>query len=202
MGQNPTLFTSLPSDVLFWIFSECSVLDILSLSSVRRWPRWYPSFGGSDFIVFQTCKQLQQMADEYQVWSDQARHLEVPIPPGATLSKAELKDWAISRTRVDVCWTKPRPGELSLHLFEADTKFVDAHFIPGGEFIVILYMNGDIGLNKIERSASTGDLRVREVARYEDMTADDSPGSWSGLLTETYYGCPVLIWTGTVHWEE
>jgi len=36
MGQNPTLFTGLPSDVLFWIFSECSVLDILSLSSVRR----------------------------------------------------------------------------------------------------------------------------------------------------------------------
>ena len=152
--------------------------------------------------MFQTCKHLQQTTDEYQVWLDQARYLEILIPPGATPSKAELKDRVISRARVNVCWTKPRPGELSLHLFETHAKFVDAHFIPGGEFVVILYRNGDIGLNKIEKSAVTGDLKVREVARYKDTTADDYPGSWSRLLTETSYGCPVLIWVGTFRWEE
>ena len=152
-------------------------------------------------ITFQTCKQLRQATDEYQVWLDQARRLEIPIPSGTSPSKAELKNWVISRTRVDVCWTKPRPGELSLHLFETDAKFVDAHFIPGGEFVVILYSDGAVGLNKIERSAVTGDLKVREVARYEDTTANDYPGSCK-LLTETSYGCPVLIWVGIFHWEE
>jgi hypothetical protein len=160
-----------------------------------------PSFGGSDFIVFQTCKQLKQTTDEYQVWLDQARCLEIPIPPGATPSKAELKDWVISRTRVDICWTKSRPGELSLHQVETGAEFEDAHLIPGGEFLVILYSSGDIGLNKIEKSAVTGDLEVHEIVRHENTTADDFP-SCSRLLTETSYGCPVLVWVGTLHWEE
>lgn len=93
---------------------------------------------------------------------------------------------------MEVCWTKPRPGDLSLHLFETDTEFVDAHLIPGGEFAVLLYMTGDIGLNKIERSAVTGELKLREVFRYK-ANRDDYPGLWSRLLTETSYGCPVLV---------
>ena len=94
---------------------------------------------------------------------------------------------------MDVCWTKPRTGKLWLHLFETDTKFLDAHFIPNGEFVVMLCRNGDIGLNKIERSTVADDLRVREVSGYQDTTTDDYPGSWSGFLTEKSYGCPVLI---------
>lgn len=144
---------------------------------------------------------MQQTTDEYQVWLDQARLLETSIPLGATPSKEELKDQVISRTRVDVCWTKSRPGELSPHLIEADTGIVGAQFIPGGEFVVILYRNGSISLRKIERSAVAGNLKVQEVARYENAAARDNPGgSWSKLLTETSYGCPVLIWVGRLHW--
>ena len=69
---------------------------------------------------------------------------------------------------------------------------MDALFIPGGEFIVLLYHDGDIGLIKIERSAVTGELEVQEVARYNE-TDDIILGSWSSLLTETSYGCPVLV---------
>jgi len=36
MNQNTELFVNLPPDILLQIFSECDVLDILSLSSVRR----------------------------------------------------------------------------------------------------------------------------------------------------------------------
>ena len=44
---------------------------------------------------------------------------------------------------------------------------MDAHFIPGGEFVVLLYRNGDIDLIKIERTA-TGELKAREVARHKE----------------------------------
>jgi len=142
------------------------------------------------------------MTDEHQVWLHQARRLQVPIPPGTTPSKAELKYLVISRTRVDVCWIKRRPGDLVLHSFETNTYFVDAHLIPGGEFVVLLYRNGDIGLNKIERSEVTGELKPREVVRYEETNEDDCPHFWSRLLTETSYGCPVLVWVGAFYWEE
>jgi len=133
------------------------------------------------------------MTDEHQVWLHQARHLQIPTPPGATPSKAELKDWVISRTRVDVLWIKRPPADLTLCSFETDTYFVDAHLIPGGEFVVLLYINGDIGLNRVERSVVTGELTVREVTRYEEPNEDDHPDYWSSLLTETSYGCPALV---------
>ena len=196
MDQKPRLFVDLLSDVLLQIFSECSVLDILNLSSVREQSQSHSLSRVTDLMVLQTCKQLQQLTDEYQVWLGQARCLQIPIPLGTIPSKAELKDWVISRTRVDACWTKSRPGDLSLHLFETDNYFVDAHFIPGGEFVVLLYNGGDVGLSKIERSAVTGELKVREVARYKETGMDVSPDRWSRLLTETSYGCPVLIWLG------
>ena len=82
------------------------------------------------------------MTNEHQVWLDQARHLQIPIAPGATPTKAELKDLVVSRTRVDFCWTKSRPGELTLHSFETQKEFVDAHLLPGGEFVVFLYPTG------------------------------------------------------------
>ena len=142
------------------------------------------------------------MADEHQVWLQQARHLEIPIPPGPTPSMAKLRDWVISRTRVDVCWIKRRPGDLVLHSFETETEFVDAHLIPGGEFVAILYRNGDVGLDRIERSEIMGGLNLREVARYNEPNVQDYPHCWSRLLTGTSHGCPVLVWAGIINWEE
>ena len=97
---------------------------------------------------------------------------------------------------MDVCWTKRRPGNLAAYSFEADTNFVDAHLIPGGEFVVVLYEFGNIGLSRIEKPEVTGELVLREVARYEGTDRDDFPWNWSRLLTETSYGCPVLVCVG------
>ena len=88
-----------------------------------------------------------------------------------------------------------------VHSYGTDDNFVDAHFIPGGEFVVFLYGVGDIGLNRIEKSEATGELVLREVARYEELD-ENYPGAWSGLLTETSYGCPVLIWVDNSTWNE
>ena len=103
---------------------------------------------------------------------------------------------------MEFCWIKYRPGDLVLHSFETDTDFVNAYLIPGGEFVAFLYRDGDAGLNRIEKSEVTGELNLREVARYEDLNEGDYPGSWSTLLTETSYGCPMLIWLGAIDWEE
>ena len=144
-------------------------------------------------IASQTCKQLQRAADEHQVWLHQARRLEIPVPPGMTPPKAELKDWVISRTRVDVCWIKRRPGDLVLYSFETDTEFVDSYLIPGGEFVAFLYKDGDVGLNRIEKSGATGELNLREVARCKEPNAQNYPYHWSRLITETPYGCPMIL---------
>ena len=133
------------------------------------------------------------MTDEHQVWLDQARRLQIPIPPGTAPRKPKLKSWVISRTRADVCWIKPHPGNLVLYSFRIQ-DFADAYLIPGGEFVVILYRNGDIGLDWIRRSGVTGGLELQEVARYEEPDTNCEPCYWSRLLTETSYGCPVFIW--------
>jgi hypothetical protein len=136
------------------------------------------------------------VADEHQVWLHQARRLQIPIPPGTTPSKAELKDWVISRTRVDVCWVKSRPADLTTHSFETEDEFVDAHLIPGGEHVVLYYEIGDISLSRLEKSTVTGKLDLREVTRFEATGEAYRPWSWSRLLTETSYGCPVLVTVG------
>ena len=109
---------------------------------------------------------------------------------------------AISRTRVNVCWIKRHPADLAVHSFETDDNFVDAHLIPGGEFVVLLYAYGDIVLNRIEGSGAPGDLVLEEVARYKETNEADRAGSWSRLLTETSYGCPVLVLVGAYNRTE
>lgn len=199
MDQCTKLLIDLPLDVLFQIFGECDVPDILSFSSVRirsQPPPWKVMYVYLIVTVPQACKQLQSVVDEHQVWLRQATRLQIPIPPGTAPSKAELKDWVISRARVEVCWIKRRPGNLELHSFETDNDFVGAYIIPGGEFVVLLYETGDIGLNKIERSEVTGEWDLREVTRYEEPD-EGYHGSFCGrLLTETSYGCPVFVRAG------
>ena len=142
------------------------------------------------------------MTDEHQVWLDQARRLQVPIAPGATPTKAELKDLVVSRTRVDFCWTKSRPGELTLHSFETEKEFVDAHLLPGGEFVVVFHPPEIITLNRVEESVVAGELDLREVAKYEGMDWEAPPCNLSKLLTGTSYGCPVLVTLWAYEWEE
>ena len=196
MDQHTEQLIDLPFDILLQILGECDVLDTLSLSSVRGWSSsCHPP--PLIIVVSQTCKHLLRVADEHQVWFHQARHLQIPIQSGTTPSKSKLKRWVISRTRADVCWIKPRPGKLVVHPFQASTKFVDAHLVPGGEFVVILYETGDVGLNRIGRSKITGGLVPREVARYKERNRGHRPSFWSRLLTETSYGCPVLVWVSS-----
>ena len=87
-------------------------------------------------------------------------------------------------------------------MFETNADFMDAHLVPGGEFVVFLFANGDLVLDRIEGSGDTGDLFLEEVARYEEPDEAIYPGSWSRLLTETSYGCPVLVWAGGFDWEK
>ena len=159
------------------------------------------------FIASQTCKHLQSVADEHQVWLCQAIRLHIPIPVGTAPSKAELKDWVISRARVDFCWIKSRPGMLELHSFGTGSEFVGAHFIPGGKFVVLLYATGDVSLNKIGRSEVTGEWDFREVTRYKELEEGHSGRFCGRLLMETSYGSPVFVRAGSAAngrntWEE
>jgi len=75
---------------------------------------------------------------------------------------------------VDVLWTKNRPADLTLCSFETDAYFLDAHLIPGREFVVLLYDNGNIGLNRIERLVVTGEITVREIVKYKETAENRS----------------------------
>lgn len=106
---------------------------------------------------------------------------------------------------MDVCWIKRRPGDLALHSFETDSDFVGAHFIPGGEFVIVLYAIGDVALNKIERSmkVSTGGLDLREIQDTKSrprIMAHSVVGSSRGRLTDALclYGQGPLSITGAV----
>jgi hypothetical protein len=144
-------------------------------------------------LLSQTCKRLRLTTDEHQIWLCQARRLQIPIENGATPSKTELKDWAVSRSKVDVCWVKGRPGYLKLHSFRLRMSFISSHYLPGGNFVVLLYVTGCIELKKIQDS-DTGGWNLVDLAQYEQLSHINYPAHWSGLLTETSYGCPVLAY--------
>ena len=79
-----------------------------------------------------------------------------------------------------------------LHSFRTGAASGGAHLIPGGEFFVLLYIHGHVGLHRIERSEA-GNLDLREVARYEEPNKPWYAEFRSELLTEISHGCPVLV---------
>ena len=149
----------------------------------------------------QTCKRLNEVSAEHQTWLTQATLLQIPIPAGAVPSTVELKDWATSWLRSDKRWVRDdgdRP--LSPHWFdmrqEGDngTEIVMANFIPGGEFVVILYSDGQIDLKKV-RIMSKDKWDLQDVAQYKPDNPEGSfMISWSQLLTETNLGRPLFAY--------
>ena len=120
----------------------------------------------------------------------------------------ELKNWAISWVRSEELWVKPRDEDegsrsLSLHSFnmrqedpdeEEPTEFIMANLIPGGEFVVILYTDGQIDLKEI-KIKSEDEWNLQDVAQYKH---DDSERFFtlncSQLLTETKFYHPLVAY--------
>ena len=159
-------------------------------------------------IAPQTCKRLNQASGEHQTWLDQVTRLQIPIPTGISPLTPELKNWAISRVRSEELWVKPRDEDegsrsLSLHSFnmrqedpdeEEPTEFIMANLIPGGEFVVILYTDGQIDLKEI-KIKSEDEWNLQDVAQYKH---DDSERFFtlncSQLLTETKFYHPLVAY--------
>ena len=106
-------------------------------------------------------------------WLHHVRCLQIPIPPGTTPSEAELKDWAMSRTRVDARWIRHHPGDLVVHSSETNAEIVDLHLVPGTECVVLLHCDRDVRLDKIE-IGSYRQPGLRGVARYEEPRKGDA----------------------------
>lgn len=148
----------------------------------------------------QTCKRLQEAVDEHQAWFQQVKLLQIPISPGATPSKAELKEWAISRVKVDIRWigglNEDNRDDLVMHRFDFERDpFTHAYYLPGGEFLVFLHASGSISLKRIEESAHTGEWELPEVARYDPQNVGDRPAFSNGTLNEVGCGRFVLAYT-------
>lgn len=121
-------------------------------------------------------------------------------------STAELKDWAISWLRSDKLWIKPRSDDddrlLNLHCFKTPlsggddepARFVMANYIPGGNFVVVLYTDGQISLKGINVK-SEGEWELRDVAQYKrDDPERFRSMYWSQLLTETNLESPLVAY--------
>jgi len=171
-----------------------------------------PASSFSFLTAPQTCKRVNEASGEHQTWLSQVRRLQIPIPAGTVPPTAELKEWAISWLRSDERWIKPRVSDsddyeddrlLDLHRFDMRQEdgdeatgfpFVMANLVPGGNFVVVLYIDGQIDLKEIKvRSEDEWDLR--DVAQYKQDDAEETHTMfWSQLLTETNLGRPLVAY--------
>ena len=120
------------------------------------------------------------MSGEHQTWLNQVTRLQIPIPTGDVPSTAALKNWAISWAKSEELWIKPRDDDddrfLDLHQFntrqEEFMPFVMASLIPGGDFVVILYSDGQIDLQEI-KIGSNGKWNLQDVAQYKQYDLNE-----------------------------
>jgi len=135
------------------------------------------------------------------------RRLKIPIPTDIIPPTAELKEWAISWSRADERWVKPRTDDddrlLSLHRFDMrqggdgeaeNIPFVMANLIPGGKFVVVLYHDGQIDLKEI-KIKSEDKWELQDVVQHKQGDPEVTHTMfWSQLLTETNLGCPLVAY--------
>ena len=75
-------------------------------------------------------------------------------------------------------------------------RFVMANLIPGGNFVVLLYADGQIDLKEIEIKVED-EWDLRDVAQYKrDDSEEFYAMFWSQLLTETNVGHPLVAYVG------
>ena len=110
---------------------------------------------------------MNEASGERQTWLNQVRQLKIPVPTDTFPPAAELKGWAVSWSRSDERRVKPRAPDdedrsLYVHRFDIRqvddddedamvVSFVMANLIPGGKFVVILYIDGQIDLKETNR---------------------------------------------------
>ena len=148
------------------------------------------------------------MSGEHQTWLNQASRLQIPIPTDIVPSMAELKNWSISWVRSDELWVKPRDDDddrtLNIHWFNMRQEdpdeqdpigFTMANLIPGGKFVVLLYLDGQIDLKEI-KIKSGGKWDLQDVAQYKQDNPEDFYTALfrSQLLTETNVVRPLVAY--------
>ena len=74
-----------------------------------------------------------------------------------------------------------------------DADLLSSYYLPGGNFVVLLYESGSIELREVQ-ILDAGEWNLVDVARYEQRHASEYTAPMSELLTETSYGCPALAY--------
>ena len=83
-----------------------------------------------------------------------------------------------------------------MHHENYEDALVMANLIPGGKFVVTLYIDGQINLKEIKTGSEDG-WDLRDVAQYkQDNPGDTHVAFWSQLLTETNLGRPLVAYVG------
>jgi len=86
--------------------------------------------------------------------------------------------------------------DLVMHRFDFDTDpLMFAYYLPGGEFLVFLHVNGSISLKRIKESVETDEWKLCDVARYDRREEEGRPAFPSETLNEISYGRFVLGYT-------
>ena len=109
--------------------------------------------------------------------------------------------------RSDELWVKPRDDDddrpLNIHWFNMRQEdpdeqepigFTMANLIPGGKFVVLLYLDGQIDLKEI-KIKSGGKWDLQDVAQYKQDNPEDFYTAFrSQLLTETNVVRPLIAY--------
>ncbi|KAF9793490.1 hypothetical protein BJ322DRAFT_132105 [Thelephora terrestris] len=169
---------SLPFDVLFAVFRDLDVVDVIRIGM--------------------TCKVIREAAQERHVWIDQLEKLrrENPIfklatPPLTSLSTWELKTLVTGRTKLRL---RLNDDHDDLGFARKGMTIIPEHcnllLLPGGKYLIVVQFNDIITLRRIELEDDQVSLPV--------LTHIDSDSYFwvepdcSELLTTTS-PCPMLV---------
>ena len=192
---------TLPFDIVLRIFHHLSVHDIVRTCQVCQFP--VPASGTDDTDdLVQTCKPLRTNLEEHHVWLELAERrcsksasVARRILPLTARSTDELRAFVTRQAKLDRHWVKEitLTNPLARFKFQAPTPSVFCELIPGGEYLALVHLNGDVSLFSLvdlDNVHEISKLSISHLARDVHTVSMATDHEGRTLLVLFTYGSP------------
>ena len=191
---------TLPFDVVLRICHYLSARDIVRTCQVC--PFLVPASGTDTDDLVQTCKPLRTNLEEHHVWlelakercsksASVARH-NLPLTARST---DELRAFVTRQAKIDRYWVKEitLTNPLVRFKFQTLTPSVFCDLLPGGEYLVLVHLNGDVPLISLVDLNNVHDiskLSISHLTRNVHTVSMATDHEGRTLLILSTYGSP------------